>query len=678
MRRTVTTLIISVIVFIIPVCMGMDAYADDYAAQIGDTKYETLAAACGAASEGQTIKLLRDVEEHILVGRTITLDLNGKTLKSNEYDDVVHVNVNENLTLTIEDSSADGSGKIINTSERTGTGIGIYGGTLVLNGGTVEAAQSAIILSFASAEINNAKVTSASGPAINIFDESVSLTINDGTFVGTNPCIITGDNPDARINGGKFSDDSANSKGFIFPEGKKLKKEGDYYVLKDGAPDVTVEFGSGHEVAAATWAAYLNEQYEGCAAAVNGTAVTLQYIETFYEVESLEYMQKILSETLSGCTDNGEIIGSVPLARKPLPEYTGWDEIEGEVNIASVTPMPYTQKFYCTWLTPVNQCAVKIDAPYCGESNSEISGRSTNPPKVTLDNGSCSALWVEADGNSPFKGSFVCGNEYIAKLYISPSFGSYFPNWIDTSVTGGTVDDTSIESEMIGMKVKVEPKSNPAAPVRENEIEATAKESGSYDEVIYCKGCHKELSRTTKVIPKLNPAAQTITGKAKLYKSRGDNFNLNLSAKTTIKYSSSNSKVAAVDDKGNVKITGFGKATIKATAIKTDKYKEASKEIQIVSRLKKPLLSTKTTGKGRIKLSWKKVDGATGYKVYVKMPGSKKYVCKLDKSAKVKSVTHSNLKKGKTYKYKVKAYRKVNGKIKFTRVSKVKTVRVTR
>ena len=40
--------------------------------------------------------------------------------------------------------------------------------------------------------------------------------------------------------------------------------------------------------------------------------------------------------------------------------------------------------------------------------------------------------------------------------------------------------------------------------MRENEVAATCKEAGSYDEVTYCTVCHEELSRTTKPIDKLD------------------------------------------------------------------------------------------------------------------------------------------------------------------------------
>ena len=74
-------------------------------------------------------------------------------------------------------------------------------------------------------------------------------------------------------------------------------------------------------------------------------------------------------------------------------------------------------------------------------------------------------------------------------------------------------------------------------------------------------------------------------------------------------------------------------------------------------------------------MSWDSVSGAKGYKVYIYDKAKKKYVHRLTKRASVKSVIHRGLKKGVTYKYKIRAYRKVNGKTVYSPYSAVKSVR---
>lgn len=82
----------------------------------------------------------------------------------------------------------------------------------------------------------------------------------------------------------------------------------------------------------------------------------------------------------------------------------------------------------------------------------------------------------------------------------------------------------------------------------------------------------------------------------------------------------------------------------------------------------KPVLA-KVTGvkakaaKKKITVSWKKVAGANGYKIYRYNSSTGKYkvVKTVTKGSTVKW-TNSSLKKGKTYRYKIKAYRNVDGK----------------
>ena len=79
---------------------------------------------------------------------------------------------------------------------------------------------------------------------------------------------------------------------------------------------------------------------------------------------------------------------------------------------------------------------------------------------------------------------------------------------------------------------------------------------------------------------------------------------------------------------------------------------------------------------GRTVLSWKKVKGATGYKVYrsTKKNGKYKKIRTIKKASAV-TFTDSKVKKGKTYYYKVRAYKTVKGNKangKFSAVRKVK------
>lgn len=74
-------------------------------------------------------------------------------------------------------------------------------------------------------------------------------------------------------------------------------------------------------------------------------------------------------------------------------------------------------------------------------------------------------------------------------------------------------------------------------------------------------------------------------------------------------------------------------------------------------------VKAKRAGKQKIRVSWKRVTGATGYKVYRSTKKNKGFkAVKTIKKAKTVKYTTKRLKKGKRYYFKVRAYRTVSGK----------------
>lgn len=84
-------------------------------AKIGDTEYATLAAAYSAVRDGQTIKLLADIEVSTTISvssRAFTLDLNGKTITSNCGTNKILFEIGSGGEVTITDNSIGNDGVI--------------------------------------------------------------------------------------------------------------------------------------------------------------------------------------------------------------------------------------------------------------------------------------------------------------------------------------------------------------------------------------------------------------------------------------------------------------------------------------------------------------------------------------------------------------------------------------
>ena len=146
-----------------PVVKGDSSIEKFFVAKVDDTYYKTLAEAV-AAADNATVTLLKDVTENVTIpaDKTITLDLNGKTLTN--VDDHTILN-NGNLTIT-------GTGKVDNISHAKGA---LYNkGTVIVNGGTFDRTK------------ENGKTSNDSGSNSWYTIKNVgTMTINDGATVQT-------------------------------------------------------------------------------------------------------------------------------------------------------------------------------------------------------------------------------------------------------------------------------------------------------------------------------------------------------------------------------------------------------------------------------------------------------------------------------------------------------------
>ena len=142
-------------------------------AKVGTTTCGTLNGAIGAAAEGNTVTLLKDTTEDVVVNKNITLDLDGKTLTGTNSG---------NATLTIAKGAT--------TTVKNGSVIGTSSYYNIQNNGT------------ATFETLTATAGNTDSSMIDNFG---TLTINSGVYSGGLNVVKSEEDSKLTINGGKFT-----------------------------------------------------------------------------------------------------------------------------------------------------------------------------------------------------------------------------------------------------------------------------------------------------------------------------------------------------------------------------------------------------------------------------------------------------------------------------------------
>ena len=185
-----------------------------YVAQVGSTKYESLAAAIGAAQDSDTVTLLKDIDlpaTAVVKGKTITLDLNGKTISNSTdiWNESKYawslISVRDNGDLTINDTTGGGT---LKAKENDCFALDVYAydtknvedTKLTINAGNYVGNISAVYAFTGKATINGGHFSiqqkeSGSDPyrlTLNCYDSSYTagragFTVNGGTFENFDP-----------------------------------------------------------------------------------------------------------------------------------------------------------------------------------------------------------------------------------------------------------------------------------------------------------------------------------------------------------------------------------------------------------------------------------------------------------------------------------------------------------
>ena len=154
-------------------------------ASVGDSKYQSLTEAIGAAQDGQTVTLLADATEDVVISKSITLDLGGKTL-TNTNAGKATISV-QSGTVTVKNGNVVG-------------GTGYY---------NIEVTKGS------NANLTLTDVTATAGnTGSSMIDNWGTLTITSGTYTGGLNVVKSEEGSKLTITGGTFTLDYAPSSGY--------------------------------------------------------------------------------------------------------------------------------------------------------------------------------------------------------------------------------------------------------------------------------------------------------------------------------------------------------------------------------------------------------------------------------------------------------------------------------
>lgn len=170
-----------------------------YVAKVGSTEYETLTEAIGAAQDGQTVTLLADATEDVVISKSITLNLGGKTLTNTNVGKAT-ISV-QSGTVTVKNGNVVGGNDYYNIEAKKDANL-----TLTDVTATAGNTGSSMIDNWGTLTITSGTYTG--GLNVVKSEEGSKLTITGGTFTGnyatngyTGVILVYGD---TTISGGEF------------------------------------------------------------------------------------------------------------------------------------------------------------------------------------------------------------------------------------------------------------------------------------------------------------------------------------------------------------------------------------------------------------------------------------------------------------------------------------------
>lgn len=411
-----------------------------YVAAVGSKKYETLADAIRLAAKGQTVKLLADVEQNtqLTIGKSITLDLNGKTIKNtvdiwgDTANAILSIKNGAKVTIT-------GNGTI-DAKENDCYTINVVKGDLTIENGTFYGNVSVVQVEEGSLSVKGGtfdlhqKWEGSSKYLFNCIDSeftsgNAKVAISGGTFVGFDPNV----SPEQKVDGKTPS--------FAAPGAGITKNENGSFTAVDGMTAQILDKDGNSVKAYSTLA-------EAVAAAEDGQTVRL----LADVAESSIKVNANITIDLNKMTVTGSFVtyGEVTIQNGTI------DVPDGETNYAygklTLADVDITGKAASSSLLSVNyNGSVTIDKDSTIVADSEqrhypavfIKGQDdsgkTYAPELNIYGTVQSAKTPAIQGNGTDRGvSHI--NVFDGAVVKSEKLAIYLPQPCEVNITGGLVE----------------------------------------------------------------------------------------------------------------------------------------------------------------------------------------------------------------------------------------------
>lgn len=413
-----------------------------YVAEVGNTKYETLAAAIQKAKKGTTVTLLADVEQNtqLTINKSITLDLNGKTIKNTEAiwnDDgtsVAILSITNGAKVTIT-----GNGTI-DAKENDCYAINMVKGDLTIENGTFYGNVSVVQVQEGTLSVKGGtfdlhqKWEGSSKYLFNCIDDayvagSAKVAISGGTFVGFDPNI----SPEQKVDGKTPS--------FAAPGVGITKNENGSFTAADGMTAQILDKDGNSVKAYSTLA-------EAVAAAEDGQTVRLLADVT----ESNIKVNANITIDLNKMTVTGSFVtyGEVTIQNGTIDVPDGKTnyaygkltlvdvDITGKAVNSSLLSVNYNGSVTIDKDSTIVADSAKGDDPAVFIKGQNDSGK-TYAPELNIYGTVQSAKTPAIQGNGTDRGvSHV--NVFEGAVVKSESLAVYLPQPCEVNITGGLVE----------------------------------------------------------------------------------------------------------------------------------------------------------------------------------------------------------------------------------------------